>query len=124
MTLLHHLEQSGRTHAAADAHCHDSELRLAATPLDQRVTGQPRAGHAVGMADRNRAAIDIDLFRIDPEPVTAIDHLHRESLVELPEIDIVDLQTVALQEPRHREHRPDAHLVRLAAMGDETSENT
>src|SRR5580692_8342960 len=32
---MHHLEQTGRTHAAAHAHRHDHELRLAATAFDQ-----------------------------------------------------------------------------------------
>ena len=43
-----------------------------------------------GMTDRDRAAIDVELFRIDAELVAAIDHLHRERLVQFPEIDIVD----------------------------------
>src|SRR3546814_17557834 len=36
-------------------------------------------------------------------------------LVQLPQVDVVDLEAVPLQQPRHREHRADAHLVGLAA---------
>ena len=50
-----------------------------------------------------------------PELVAAVEDLHGERLVELPQADVVDLQAVALQQLRDREHRADAHLVRLAA---------
>src|SRR5713101_1220549 len=106
-------KQTRRAHAATNAHGHHAVFRLAPPALDQEVAGQPRAGHAIGMADRDRAAIDVELVRIDAELVAAIDHLHRIGLVELPEIYIVDLQAVPLQEPRDRGDRADAHLVRL-----------
>src|SRR5580692_11896435 len=77
--LLKHLEQTGRAHAAADAHGHHGIFGLAAAALDQGVTGETRAGHAVGVADRDRAAIDVDLLRINAELVAAIQHLHRKS---------------------------------------------
>src|SRR3954468_18523771 len=83
--LLQHLEQAGRAHAAADAHRDHGIFRLAATALDQRVAGEACARHAVGMADRDRAAIDVDLFRIDAELVAAVQHLHGEGLVQFPE---------------------------------------
>src|ERR1700676_789635 len=121
--LLHDLEQAGRTHAATDAHGDDSVFGLAAAALDQRVTGETRARHAVGMPDRDRAAVDIDLLRIDAQFVAAIQDLHREGLVQFPEVDVVDLEAVALEQARHREHRPDAHFIRLAAGGDETAED-
>src|SRR4051794_35774469 len=121
--LLNNLEQTGRTHAAADAHGDDRVPGLAATALDQRVTGEPRARHPIGMADRNRAAIDVKLLRVDAELVATVDHLHGKGFVQFPEIDVLDLETVALEQPRHREYRPDAHFIRLAAGGNETAEN-
>ena len=89
----------------------------------QQVAGEPRASHAIGMADRDRAAIDVQLVGVDAELVAAIDHLDRISLVELPEIDVVDLQIVPLQKPRNRGDRADAHFVRLDAGGDEATED-
>src|SRR3978361_151868 len=59
------LEQAGRTHAAADAHGDHDELRSAALALDQCVPGHPGARHAIRMADRDRAAVDVQLVRID-----------------------------------------------------------
>src|SRR3954470_11883213 len=59
--LLQHLKKPRRAHAAADAHGDDRILRLAAAAFDQSVAGEARARHAVGMAHRDRAAIDVDL---------------------------------------------------------------
>ena len=44
--------------------------------------------HAVGMADGDRAAVDVEPIVGDAEPVAAVDHLHRERFVQLPEIDV------------------------------------
>src|SRR5579872_3888984 len=70
------LEQSCGTHAAADAHGYNSILGLTPAALDQGMAGQTRARHAIGMANRNRAAVDVELFRVDAELVAAIDDLH------------------------------------------------
>src|SRR4051812_20226748 len=109
------LEQSRAALAAADAHRHDAPLGLAAMAFLQDVAGETRAGHAEGMADRDRAAVDVVLLRIDAELVARIEALAGEGFVELPEVDVIDLEAVALQQLRHGEDRPDAHLVRLAA---------
>src|SRR6059036_1806096 len=77
--------------ATADAHSNDAPLGLAPTTLLQDVAGEPRAGHAEGMTDRDRAAIDVVLLGIDAELVARIETLAGEGLVEFPEIDIVDL---------------------------------
>src|SRR6476620_12782833 len=111
------LEQSRAALAAADAHGDDAPLGLAATSLLQDVAGQSRAGHAEGVADRDRAAVDVVLLGIDAELVAGIETLAGKGLVELPDVDIVDLQAVALQQFRHGVDRAEAHLVRLAAGG-------
>src|SRR5690242_13117991 len=54
-------EQAGRTHAAADAHGDHAKSGAAPPAFDQDVPGQARAGHAIGMADGNGAAIHICL---------------------------------------------------------------
>src|SRR5207237_8435939 len=83
-------EKPRRPHAATDTHGDDGIFRLAPTTLNQSMAGQPGSGHAVGMANRDRAAIDVELFRVNSELVAAIDHLHRKCFVQFPEIDIVD----------------------------------
>jgi hypothetical protein len=36
------------------------------------------------MADRDRAAVDVQAIVGDAEPIPAVDHLHGERFVELP----------------------------------------
>ena len=90
-------------------------LHAAPLALDERVTGHARARHAVGMADRDRAAVDVHLVGVDAEPVAAVQHLGGERLVQFPQIDFVDGQAVLRQQVGHGEDRADAHLVRRAA---------
>src|ERR1017187_3096569 len=79
-------KQAGAALAAADAHGHDAPLCLAPTALLQDVARTPRAGHPEGVADRDRAAVDVVLVRVDAELVAGIEALTGESLVELPKI--------------------------------------
>src|SRR5262249_48724698 len=124
LILLIDLERAGATLAATDARRHHAPLGLAPAAFLQGVDGGPGAGHAEGMADRDRAAIDVVLLGIDAELVARIEALAGEGLVELPEIDVVDLQAMALEKLRHGVDRADAHLVGLAAgrgPGDEAA---
>src|SRR5438874_12402952 len=93
-------EQTRAALAAADAHRHDAPLGLAAGAFLEEVAGETRAGHAEGMADRDRAAVDVVLGGIDAELVARVEALAGEGLVELPEIDVVDRQAMALQQLR------------------------
>ena len=67
------------------------------------------------MADRNGPAVHVQHVVRNAQPVAAIHHLAGERLVQFPQVDVVHAQAGALQQLRHREHRPDAHLVRFAA---------
>ena len=40
------------------------------------------------MADGDRAAVDVQLLGVDAEPVAAVDHLHGEGFVQLPQVDV------------------------------------
>src|SRR5947208_1260111 len=71
---LSDLEQTGGAHPTTDAHRADHKLGTAALPLNQRMPDHPRPRHAIGMADRDRAAIDVELVIGDAEPVAAINH--------------------------------------------------
>ena len=71
--------------------------------------------HAVGVADRDGAAVDVEQVVGNAELVAAVEHLHRERLVQLPQADVVDLEAEALEQLGHREDRADAHFVGLGA---------
>src|SRR5471032_2596694 len=103
--LLQDLEQACGAHAAADAHRHDAELRFAPPPFQQQMTGHACARHAIGMADRDRAAIDVELGRIDAERVGAIQSLAGERFVQFPQIDVRNVQAMAREQARHGQYR-------------------
>ena len=90
-------------------------LGAAALAFHQDVAAQARAGHAEGVADRDRAAIDVELGRVDAELVARVQALAGEGFVQLPQVDVVDLQAMARQQSGDRKHRAYAHLVGLAA---------
>src|SRR5437764_8307188 len=97
-------KQTGSAHTATDAHRNHDALGAASFAFDERVSCKTRTTHSIRMTDRDRSAIDIELFRIDAKPIAAIDHLHGESFVQFPEIDIGNLQAMPLQEPGNGKH--------------------
>src|SRR6185437_11068603 len=101
---VEHFEQAGAALAAADAHRDDRVFHVPApAAFLEDVAGEARAGHAEGMADGDRAAIDVVLGRIDVELVAAVEALRGERLVQLPQVDVLDLEIEALEQARHRE---------------------
>src|SRR5690606_20123680 len=125
---LREFDEAGRTHTATDAHRHDTILQLlarflAAARLEQDVADAARAGHAEGVADGDGAAIDVVLLGVNAKTVARIEALAREGFVQLPEVDVVDLEAVTLEEARHGEDRADAHLVGLATGDREAAED-
>src|SRR6185369_9308389 len=95
---LKHLEQPGSAHAATDTHGDDDVFRPAALAFDQRVAGHSRAAHAVGMADRNRSAVDVHPVFRNAELLGAVQHLDGERFVQLPQADVVHLEVEPLQQ--------------------------
>ena len=61
------------------------------------MTREPLPAHAEWMADRDGAAIDVEALVGNAEPVAAIEDLHGERLVELPEPDVLHREPGALQ---------------------------
>ena len=64
-------------------------LSSAGEPVEQRA-GDAGAGHAEGVADRDRAAVDVQLVDVDAELAVARDDLGGEGLVDLDQVDVVD----------------------------------
>src|SRR3546814_1863994 len=107
----------------SDAHGDDCIFDAAALALDQRVADAACARHAERVADRDRAAVDVERFMGDAERVAAIEHLHRERFVQFPQADVVHLQLEAFEQLGDREDGADAHFVGLGARSEEhTSE--
>src|SRR3546814_1974325 len=70
------------------------------------------------MADRDRAAVNVEQFVGDAQLVAAIEHLHRERLVQLPQPDIVHLEAEAFEQFGNREHRTrsEEHTSELQSL--------
>jgi hypothetical protein len=66
-------------------------------------------------AERDRAAVDVELLQGDPELARAGERLRGECLVDLDEVDVVDRQVGARERPPARLDRPDAHDRRVDA---------
>src|SRR5471030_2923511 len=71
-----------------------------------------RTGHAKRMTNGNRPAVDVVFRVVDFQSIAAVEALGGKRFVELPQVDISDLQTLGLEQLRHREHRADAHFIR------------
>src|SRR5436309_11975148 len=114
IALVRRLEQPGRAHAPADAHGDDPPALLPPAQLVEQRSGHARAGHPVRVPDGDLAAVRVEPLGVDAEAVAAVDDLRGEGLVQLDDVDVLELQARVLEQLRHREDRPDPHLVRLA----------
>ncbi len=63
------------------------------------------------MPHRDRATVDVVDLGVDSKVVAAIERLHRERLVQFPKTDVIDLETVLLQQLGDGMDRADAHLL-------------
>src|SRR5579863_3888017 len=95
---LENLEKTRRPHAAADAHRDNAIACSAPPPFVEQVANATRAGHAVGMTDRDGPARDVEPVVGDAKRVTAIKNLRGKSLVQFPDADIVDRQPVPFEQ--------------------------
>ena len=74
-----------------------------------------RAGHAIRVADRDRAAVDVEQIVVDAETIAAVENLYSKRFVQFPQTDIVHLEAKTLKQFRDREDGADAHFIRLGA---------
>src|SRR5665213_3185625 len=79
-----HLEETGGTHAAADAHRDDDVFDVAPLAFQERVHRHAGAAQAVRVTDRDRAAVDVEALVGNAQLVAAVDGLHGEGFVEFP----------------------------------------
>src|SRR5687767_7876605 len=102
-------EETGGAHASANAHRDDAPLLVPAPELVEQRGGELRARAAEGMAERDRAAVHVDLVVRDAELALAINGLARERFVDLEKIDVFDLHSILREQLLDRRIRTDAH---------------
>src|SRR3954467_12447899 len=87
----------GDSHAAADAQSGEALLGIALLHFVQQRDQHAGAGSADRVADRDRAAIDVDLGRIPAEVLVDRTSLGCERLVGLDQIEVADVPAGLLQ---------------------------
>src|SRR6185503_17080261 len=112
---LKSFQNSRGAHTTADTHRHHSISPVAALQLAQDARSQLRARATERMAQRDRAAVDVDLIRIQSQRLDDSERLRGKRFVQLDHIDIVERQSREFQSLRNREHWSNAHLFRRAA---------
>src|SRR5688572_30455346 len=90
------LEDSRDALTDADAHRCDAVASAAAVHLVHERRGHARARAADGMAERDRAAVDVHAGGVEAELADAGERLGGERLVELDEVDVGDAQAGAV----------------------------
>ena len=65
------------------------DLSCQSRRVEHRVL-EPGAGHAERVADRDRAAVDVEPVEVDAEVLVRRHHLRRERLVDLDQVDVAD----------------------------------
>src|SRR5438445_10727087 len=98
-------EQAGGADSAGAAHRDNSVAGAAALAFVHQMSDATRTRHAVGMTDRNRAAGDVQSFVRDTQAVAAVKQLRGKGLVQVPEIDVFDAQSIPLKRIVAREYR-------------------
>src|SRR4051794_36037439 len=118
-----HLEQPRRTHATADTHRHQPQPTAALPEFVNELRRELRASGAERMTERDRAAVHIHSFGIDPEILDDRDDLRRERLIELDHLHVLQRDAGALQRLWYRFDRTDAHDIRIDTRGSEGDES-
>src|SRR5579871_5174820 len=111
----HPLDDGRGAHAAADTQRHQRGLLVGALELVEHGAQNHRAGSAERMAERDRAAIDIDLGIVDVECLNVAQHHRGKGFVEFEQIDVGFLHARSLEQLFGNVHGPRQHHRGLRA---------
>ena len=103
---------------AADAGRRNAVAAVAAIQFARERQRKANAGRAKRMADRDRAAIDVELVFVDVELARTGHHLCAKGLVDFEAIDIGELEARVSEQRPDRRSRPDTHDMRRNAGRD------
>ena len=109
------LDDDRRGHAAGGAHGDQAALEAAALELVEHRADQDRAGRPDRMAERDRPAVDVDLVAVELEVAHELLGDHREGLVDLEEVDVVERHAGLGQHLARGRHRRVQHQGRAVA---------
>src|SRR5690242_5947860 len=118
--LLNVFENPCRAHAAAHTHSHDAVASIAAFEFTDDASRELCAGAAQRVSEGDRAAVGIDLVRVQATFFDDRQRLRGEGFVEFEDVDVVELESGHLESLRNGEHRAESHLFGLVACGGES----
>src|SRR5882672_9189956 len=109
----------GKCHAHATAYAkgRESAPRIALQHFVEQRDSDARAGAADGMAERERASVDIEFRAIEMQFAVAGQHLRGKSFVEFDEIEVGEFQAVLRFHLSDGRDRPDSHDARIHTGG-------
>ena len=99
------LEHRPRGHRAAGTHRDQRPRGVGALQLVQRGRDQPGAGGPDGVAERDRAAVDVGALERGAGLLRPGEYDGRERLVDLEEVEVVEGEAGALEQPTGRVDR-------------------
>src|SRR3989454_567591 len=117
------LDDRRKAHAEPDAQAREPVVEILSLHLMEHRRDQPGAAHPERVAQGDRAAVHVQLGIVEADRFPGGDRDGREGLVDLPDVDVVDLQVGARQRLPDRRNRAVQHdrWVRARdAGGDET----
>src|SRR5204863_1954780 len=106
----------------ADAERCEAVPSAAAAELVQQGHYEARPAHPERMAERDRAAVDVDALGVEAELADHDQALRCERLVELDEIEVLNLHPRAIEQLPNRRHGPDSHHPRIDACDGRADE--
>src|SRR5512132_2775514 len=93
----------------AHAHRRQPVAPAAAAELVEQRHDEARPSHPERVPERNRTAVDVHLFGIQPQLADHHGALRSEGLVQLDQVDLVTLDAGTSQRLAHGRDRPDPH---------------
>src|SRR4051812_3693421 len=112
------LENRGHPLSPADAHGLEGQTPAAATQLVQHRGHDAHPRRTDGVTERDPRTVDVEPVVAVPIPLAQDgQHLAREGLVDLYEVEIVEGHGAVSEHFGDCGHRPDAHACRVAAGG-------
>src|ERR1041385_8318613 len=106
---LEPLKNPGGAHSTTKTHRHHSIPAISSLQLPENTRSQLRARATERVAHRDRAAVNVDLIRIQSQRLDHRERLCGKRFVQLDHIDVVERQSGEFQCLRNREHWPNAH---------------
>src|SRR3954453_12881941 len=108
-------EHASHTHTGTDAHTDNANLLATALHLRQQSSQLAGTSSTERVTDSNGTTVGVNLSLVDAELANTVESLRSESLVDLPDANLGNLDINRLQELGDGDGGTDTHLIGGAA---------